>query len=101
MTINTRLRAVVSSVVALAITIPMVGTLLPTSVAYAAAPTLTINEINWAGSVMSPNDQWIELYNNGSETIDFAQHPYAISDATKDLVFIKNGTITPNGVSSN
>lgn len=29
---------------------------------------VTINEVAWMGSVDSPNDEWIELYNDGSAT---------------------------------
>jgi PKD repeat protein len=31
-----------------------------------------INEIAWMGTAASANDEWIELYNNGSERIDLA-----------------------------
>lgn len=32
--------------------------------------TVIINEINWAGSSLSSSDEWIELYNPGSSSVD-------------------------------
>ena len=33
-------------------------------------PAVAINEIAWMGTIASPNDEWIELYNFGTTTID-------------------------------
>jgi hypothetical protein len=41
----------------------------PTRTPYAAA-TLWINEIAWAGTLASANDEWIELYNPGPQPVD-------------------------------
>ncbi|HEY69654.1 MAG TPA: lamin tail domain-containing protein [Anaerolineae bacterium] len=32
--------------------------------------SILINEVAWAGTIASPNDEWIELYNPGSAAID-------------------------------
>lgn len=40
-------------------------------VARAAEPgSVVINEVAWAGSADSANDEWIELYNNGNQAVD-------------------------------
>lgn len=49
------------------------GFVAPFSVAQAAAPgALVINEIAWAGSAASANDEWIELYNPGAAVVDLS-----------------------------
>lgn len=51
------------------------GFVTPFSAAQAAAPgvpAVVINEIAWAGSAASANDEWIELYNPGAEAVDLS-----------------------------
>lgn len=38
--------------------------------AQTAPPDIYISEINWAGSAISNADEWIELYNGSSESVD-------------------------------
>lgn len=47
--------------------------LMGNGVAHAAAPgSVVINEVAWAGSVDSANDEWIELYNPGGQAVSMA-----------------------------
>ncbi len=54
---------------------------------------VVINEINWGGTVSSEDDQWIELYNNGSGSVDL--NGWTIEDNTAGL-----WTITIENLSS-
>lgn len=49
----------------------MVAGSLPLAKAVSAG-TVVINEIAWPGSVNSANDEWIELYNTSSATVDLS-----------------------------
>jgi len=43
------------------------------NLAFAATPgDVVINEVAWAGSMDSANDEWIELYNRSNQTVDLA-----------------------------
>ncbi|HHS50751.1 MAG TPA: hypothetical protein ENN07_06500, partial [candidate division Zixibacteria bacterium] len=61
---------------------------------------LVINELAWAGSMLSPDDQWIEIYNNSGWTIDFSQTPIELlsgsPDAPEAMLTIEDGLL-PNG----
>lgn len=46
--------------------------LLSPLIAWAAEPTVLINEIAWMGTSISANDEWLELYNPTSNDIDLA-----------------------------
>jgi len=43
-----------------------------TEVVLVAASPVVINEVAWAGTAASPNDEWIELYNRSGEAVDLA-----------------------------
>lgn len=40
--------------------------------ANAAASTVVINEVSWAGTAASGNDEWLELYNNSDADVNLA-----------------------------
>lgn len=42
------------------------------SIPFTAHAAVVINEIAWMGTSVSANDEWIELYNSGSESIDIS-----------------------------
>ena len=48
----------------------LVATLGNSVTAFAAGNSVVINEVAWAGSADSSSDEWIELYNNSSQTVD-------------------------------
>jgi len=60
---------------------------------------LIINELAWAGSMRSRNDEWIELKNNSSHNIDFSQTPFDIrtlpstGDETEPMITIDHGIL--------
>jgi hypothetical protein len=56
--------------------------------------TLLINELAWAGTLASPTDEWIELYNPGSFTIDL--HGWQLTDGG-DIEIDLQGMIPGNG----
>lgn len=65
--------------------------------AYAAAPgSVVINEVAWAGSVDSANDEWIELYNTSSQSVDLSGW-YIDDDHGASTYTIQSGTIAPHG----
>lgn len=60
--------------------------------AQAAGPTVAINEIAWAGTAASGNDEWIELYNNTDADIDLAG--WVIDDDNGSQIYtVAAGTI--------
>jgi hypothetical protein len=60
------------------------------------AGAVIINEIAWAGTADSSNDEWIELYNNTSSEIDLTG--WSIEDDGGASVYnILNGKIAPHG----
>lgn len=59
--------------------------------------TVVINEIAWAGTAASANDEWIELYNPGDEPVDLANWRLS-GDADGQPVNINlTGVIPPGG----
>ena len=67
------------------------------STAFAAsAGDIVINEIAWAGSADGSNDEWIELYNTTSQSIDLAG--WTIDDDNgASTLSIESGVIAPHG----
>jgi len=67
------------------------------STPYQNAPTrrVVINEVAWAGTQCSANDEWIELYNNTSETIDLTGWVLKAVDGSPIITL--QGTIPPFG----
>lgn len=64
-------------------------------VVYAAAPgDVVINEVAWAGSADSSNDEWIELYNTTGASIDLTG--FRIDDDGVTTATL-SGTIGPHG----
>ncbi|KKP41210.1 hypothetical protein A2229_03175 [Candidatus Peregrinibacteria bacterium RIFOXYA2_FULL_33_7] len=64
------------------------------NLASAASTTIVINEIAWAGSSDSSNDEWIELYNNSTSDIDLTG--WTIEDDETSIYEITSGTIKAN-----
>jgi len=65
-----------------------------------ASGSVVINEIAWMGTAVSANDEWIELYNNGSENIDLVGWRLVSVDGQPDISFsdaCTNTTITAGG----
>lgn len=50
---------------------------------------VVINEIAWMGTENSPNDEWIELYNNSSLPIDISGWKIISNDKTPNII-LKN-----------
>jgi hypothetical protein len=50
--------------------------------------SVVINEIAWAGTLADYNDEWIELYNNTTSTIDITGWTLKSSDGTPDIVIV-------------
>jgi len=65
-------------------------------VAYAeSAGSVVINEVDWAGSSDNSNDEWIELYNTTSQSIDISG--WYIEDDYVDKYTVASGTIPAHG----
>jgi len=56
---------------------------------------VVINEIAWAGTTDSYNDEWIELYNTTNQTIDLSG--FIIEDDGSTTYEISSGSIAPHG----
>jgi hypothetical protein len=67
-------------------------TLAPTPV---PAMSVIINEVAWAGTAASSSDEWIELYNPGSQPINLAGWHLISSDNSPDILL--TGTIPASG----
>jgi lamin tail-like protein/cohesin domain-containing protein len=61
-----------------------------------ALGSVAINEVAWAGRADSANDEWIELYNNTSGTIDLIGW-YIEDDGGASVYTIESGTIDGYG----
>jgi len=61
-----------------------------------AAPgsSIVINEVAWAGTADSSNDEWIELYNNSNQAVDLSG--WKITDSSSTYT-ISSGLIQPYG----
>ncbi len=56
---------------------------------------VVINEVAWAGTQASANDEWIELYNNTNSAIDLNGWTLQADDGTPNIAL--NGTIPAHG----
>jgi len=56
---------------------------------------VVINEIGWSGTKASAADEWIELFNNSSSTIDLAGWRLYAQDGSPDIKL--KGSIAPGG----
>jgi phosphatidylserine/phosphatidylglycerophosphate/cardiolipin synthase-like enzyme len=61
----------------------------------AAALDVVINEVAWSGTISSTADEWIELKNNTTSTIDLDGWVLRAADGTPTILI--TGTIAPNG----
>ena len=87
---NNRLKAKISL---LAMLISMFGGY--GNVLAASSGSVVINEVAWAGSPDSANDEWIELYNTTSSPIDLTG--WSIKDDVTTTYNIASGTIPAHG----
>jgi len=53
---------------------------------------VVINEISWSGTSASSSDEWIELYNYGSQPVDLSNWSISATDGTPSITL--NGTIS-------
>lgn len=66
------------------------------SVAVAESPgAVVINEVAWGGNADSSSDEWIELYNTTSQSIDLSG--WYIEDDGTSVYTISSGQIAPHG----
>jgi hypothetical protein len=63
----------------------------PTTSPYPASGIVVINEVAWAGTVASADDEWIELYNTSDTAINLTGWTLAATDGTPNIVI--EGTI--------
>ncbi len=56
---------------------------------------IRINEVAWSGTPTSSNDEWIELFNDGEETISVENWTLKAVDESPDITLA--GEIEPNG----
>jgi len=61
----------------------------PAQILSAGYLDVVINEIAWMGTENSQNDEWIELYNNSSSTIDLNEWKITTNDKTPNIT-LKN-----------
>lgn len=66
-----------------------------TLVKSATTVTVVINEVAWGGSISSPDDEWIELYNASSSSISLSG--WKIVDDNGAQIYNLSGTIAPGG----
>ena len=52
--------------------------------------SVVINEIAWMGTAVSANDEWMELYNTGSETVDLTGWRVTAADGQPDITLDAN-----------
>jgi phosphatidylserine/phosphatidylglycerophosphate/cardiolipin synthase-like enzyme len=62
-------------------------------IARAAVRDVVISEIAWMGTHTSPNDEWIELYNNTASPVNLAGWTLAAADGTGTLSIPLSGSI--------
>jgi hypothetical protein len=74
------------------ITLTPTNTLAPTPV---PAMSVIINEVAWGGTLYSSSDEWIELYNPGSQPVNLSGWRLISSDNSPDILL--TGTIPAAG----
>lgn len=57
--------------------------------------SVRINEVAWMGTTNSANDEWIELYNEGSSSVNLSGWVLAASDGSPTIAL--SGSISGNG----
>lgn len=60
-----------------------------------AQAAVQINEIAWMGTTVSANDEWVELYNDGTEAVSLDGWRLRASDGTPDIAL--SGVIVAGG----
>lgn len=64
---------------------------------YAEKPKVIINELMWMGSSASTADEWIELKNLTSDSIDFNLTPWSLYKNDSLMIVIDKGILAKNG----
>lgn len=61
---------------------------------------IVVSELMWAGSSASSSDEWIELYNRGSDTVDLGGWTITRGDGEDEslMVLIESGQLPPGEV---
>ena len=61
---------------------------------------VVVSELMWAGSSASSSDEWIELYNRGSDTVDLSGWTITRGDGEDEsvMVLIESGQLPPGEV---
>lgn len=73
---------------------PIVSCGVPTVTPSPTPPNVVINEVAWAGTLASSDDEWIELYNAGGTDIDIGGWRLVAEDGAPDIIFPNGTTIT-------
>lgn len=69
---------------------------LPARAQTTSAPDVVISEINWAGSALSQADEWIELYNADSQSVDLGGWILTGSASSGEALALEEGvTLAP------
>ena len=76
-------------------TIFCMGVVFCLSVGYVAHADIVINEIAWMGTATSTADEWIELYNNGTSSVNMDGWSLSASDGSP--VISLSGSISAGG----
>lgn len=75
---------------------PIVPCGVPTVTPSPTPPNVVINEIAWAGTIASSDDEWIELYNSGGTAVDISGWRLVSASGSLDISF-PAGTIINAG----
>jgi hypothetical protein len=70
-------------------------TVLLLSTAHAVSADVLINEIAWMGTTNSANAEWMELYNNGTDSVPLDGWSLSAADGSPNIQL--SGTISPQG----
>ena len=63
----------------------------------ASSPNVFISEVSWAGSSASQADEWIELYNADSQSVDLGGWILTGSASAGDALMLEDGTTLESG----
>jgi PKD repeat protein len=59
--------------------------------------SVTISEVAWMGTATSANDEWLELFNDGTETVSLSDYTLSWGSESSPKNISLEGTISPNG----
>lgn len=58
---------------------------------------VTISEVAWMGTATSSNDEWMELFNDGTETVSLSDYTLSWGSESSPKNISLEGIISPNG----